>query len=147
MDTTVRTAAWLRDAALGPPSGLEPGPGSVRFSAPVAEVVARIVAGQEVSFWVEGARRIRARPRVHFLLQPLREVAVMGRGAGAPVPGATREDWMVWQSVSGIAAPARLPTDAVRLAAELRVPRTREGRLAVSALRELMAAVYEARAV
>jgi len=35
----------------------------------------------------------------------------------------------------------------VRLAAELRIPRSREGRLAVTALRELMAAVYEARAI
>lgn len=147
VSTTARSAAWARDAAFGPPSGLEPEPGSVRFSAPVAEVVQRVVAGQEVSFWAEGPRGVRARPRVHLLLQPLREVVVLGEGPAAPMPGATREDWMVWQSVTGVARPTLLPTDAVRLAAELRIPRSREGRLAVTALRELMAAVYEARAI
>ncbi len=147
VSTATRTTAWIRDAALGPPSGLETVPGSIRFSAPTTEIVKRVVAGQEVSFWTEGARRVRGRPRVHFLLQPLREVVVMGRGAAEPMPGASREDWMVWQSVTRLAAPARLPTDAVRLATELGIPRSREGRLAVAALRELMAAVYEARGV
>ncbi len=108
------------------------------------EIVTRLVAGQEVAFWAEGGRGLRGRPRVHFLLQPLREVATLG-GGEQPVPGASREDWMVWQSLTGRATATRIPTDAARLAGRLGVPRSREGRLAAAALRELMAAVYEAR--
>jgi hypothetical protein len=53
----------------------------------------------------------------------------------------------VWQSLTGTAEPTRIPTDATRLAARLGLPASAEGGLLERALRDLMAAVYESRAV
>ena len=118
----------------------------LRWSAPLPKIVKRILAGQELSLWVEGPRRLRGRRRIHLLLQPLREVAVMGEGE-EPVPGASPEDWLVWQSLSGTAEPTPIPTDAARLASRLGLPPSAEGGLLERALRDLMAAVYESRAI
>jgi hypothetical protein len=118
----------------------------LRWSVPLDEIVKRVLAGQELSLWVEGPRRVRGRRRIHLLLQPLREVAVMGEGE-EPVPGASREDWLVWQSLTGTAEATPLPTDAARLAARLGLPASAEGGLLERALRDLMAAVYESRSV
>ena len=118
----------------------------LRWSAPLPEVVKRRNAGQEVSVSVERPRRMRGRQRIHLLLQPLREVAVLGEG-DEPVPGASREDWLVWQSLTGTAEATTLPTDAARLAARLGLPASAEGGLLERALRDLMAAVYESRSV
>ena len=118
----------------------------LRWSAPLEDVVKRILAGQEVSVWVEGPRRLRGRRRIHLLLQPLHEVAIMGDGE-APIPGASREDWLVWQSLTRTAEPTPIPTDAARLAARLGLPASAEGGLLERALRDLMAAVYESRSL
>lgn len=95
---------------------------------------------------VEARRRLAGRRGIHLLLQPLREVAVLGEGE-EPLPGASRDDWLVWQSLTRSAESTLLPTDAARLAARLRLPASAEGRALERALRDLMAAVYESRAV
>jgi hypothetical protein len=100
------------------------------------------VAGQELSVSVEARRRLAGRRRIHILLQPLREVAILGEGE-EPLPGASRNDWLVWQSVTRSAESTPLPTDAARL----RLPASAERRVLERALRDLMAAVYESRAV
>jgi hypothetical protein len=138
-------SAFLRVGGLGGAPSLEEGR-PLRWSAPLAEVVKRVNAGQEVSVWVEGARRLRGRRRLHLLLQPLREVAILAEG-DEPVPGASREDWLVWQSLTGTAEPTPIPTDAARLAARLGLPASAEGGLLERALRDLMAAVYESRSI
>ena len=138
-------ASLLRVGGLGGAGSLEEGR-PLRWSAPLGEVVKRINAGQEVSVSVEGPRRVRGRRRLHLLLQPLREVAVLGEG-DEPLPGASREDWLVWQSLTGTAEATPLPTDAARLAARLGLPASAEGGLLERALRDLMAAVYESRSV
>lgn len=133
-----------RLAGLGDPGVAERRP--VRWSAPLEEIVKRIVAGQELAVWIEARRRLSGRRRIYLLLQPLREVAILGEGR-QPLPGASREDWLVWQSLTGSAAPTPLPTDAARLAERLGLPASAEGRALERALRDLMAAVYESRAV
>jgi hypothetical protein len=139
-------ASFLRVGGLAGGGGtLEEGR-QLRWSAPLREVVKRVNAGQEVAVWVEGRRRLLGRRRLHLLLQPLREVAIMGEGE-EPVPGASREDWLVWQSLTGTAEATPLPTDAARLAARLGLPASAEGGLLERALRDLMAAVYESRSV
>ena len=138
-------ASLLRVGGLGNGRSLEEGR-PLRWSAPLREVVKRINAGQEVSVWVEGSRRLSGRRRIHLLLQPLREVAVLGDG-DEPVPGASREEWLVWQSLTGTAEATPLPTDAAGLAARLGLPASAEGGLLERALRNLMGAVYESRSV
>jgi len=138
-------ASLLRAGGLGTGRSLEEGR-PLRWSAPAREVAKRINAGQEVSVWVEGPRRLRGRRRLHLLLEPLRDVAVLGEG-DAPVPGASREDWLVWQSLTGTAEATPIPTDAARLAARLGLPASAEGGLLERALRDLMAAVYESRSI
>ncbi len=118
---------------------------SLRWSTPPEDVVRRIVADQAVAFWAEPRRRVRPGPRVHFLLLPLRDVAVPGLDRD-PAPGAGPEHWLVWQSLSGTGRPARLPTDAQTLTAELGVRRGRGRAVVAEALHEVMAAVYESRA-
>ena len=138
-------SSFLRVGGLGGGRSLEEGR-PLRWSAPLREVVKRVNAGQEVAVWVEGPRRLRGRRRIHLLLQPLHEVAVLAEG-DEPVPGASREDWLVWQSLTGTAEATPLPTDAGRLAARLGLPASAEGGLLERALRDLMAAVYQSRSV
>ena len=45
----------------------------LRWSTPVEDVVRRIVADQGVACWVEPRGLVRARPRVHLLMLPLRD--------------------------------------------------------------------------
>ena len=129
--------------ALGRPAG--PPRRRLRWSTPPEDVVRRVLADQAVAFWAEPRRRVRSAPRVHFLLLPLRDVAVPGLDP-EPLPGAGFDHWLVWQSLTRTGQPARLPTDATRLAADLRLPRGRGRALVEAALGEVMAAVYESRA-
>ena len=138
-------ASLLRVGGLGADRALDESR-PVRWSAPLEEIVRRILAGQELSLWIEAPRRLRGRRRIHLLLQPLREVAIMGE-EGEPMPGASREDWLVWQSLTGSAEATPIPTDAARLAARLGLPASAEGGLLERALRDLMAAVYESRSI
>jgi hypothetical protein len=82
----------------------------------------------------------------HFLAAPLADVAVL-TGDREPLPGAARDHWLVWQSLTGTAVTARLPTDATGLACRLRLPAGAQGALVRSMIGELLAAVFEHRAV
>jgi hypothetical protein len=118
----------------------------LRWSTPPEDVVRRIDADQAVACWVEPGGMVRARPRVYLMLIPLREVAVPGLDP-EPLPGVGPDHWLVWQSLTATAQPARLPTDAGLLAKRLRTSRARGGWVVESALARLMAAIYESRAV
>lgn len=117
----------------------------LRWSTPPEDIVRRLVADQAVAFWAEPRRLVRPGPRVHFLLLPLREVAVPGLDRD-PLPGVGADHWLVWQSLTSTGRPARMPTDVLQLVTELGLGRRRGRAVVEAALRELMAAVYESRA-
>jgi hypothetical protein len=118
----------------------------LRWSTPVEDVVRRIVADQGVAFWTEPTGLVRRRPRVHFMLLPLDDVAVPGLDQ-EPFPGVTRDHWLVWQSLTRTAHPSLLPTDPGRLIDALGVRRERGGDLVAAAIGRLMAELYESRSV
>jgi hypothetical protein len=118
----------------------------LRWSTPVEDVVRHVVADHGVACWVEPKGLVRARPRVHLLMLPLRDVAVPGLDR-EPMPGAGPEHWLVWQSLTRTAHPTLLPTDPGRLVDALGVRRARGGDLVAAAIGRLMAELYESRAV
>jgi hypothetical protein len=118
----------------------------LRWSTPLEDVVRHIVADHAVACWVEPKGLVRRRPRVHLLLLPLREVAVPGLDR-VPLPGATPEHWLVWQSLTKTGHAALLPTDPGSMVDALGVRQTAGGDLVAAAIGRLMAALYEARAV
>jgi hypothetical protein len=64
-----------------------------------------------------------------------------------PLPGATFDAWLVWQSLTRTAHATSLPTDPGRLVDTLRVRKERGGDLVAAAIGQLMAALYETRSV
>src|SRR4051794_1136463 len=64
-----------------------------------------------------------------------------------PAPNATPEHWLVWQSPPTPAQPALLPTDPGRLVDALGVRKAKGGDLVAAAIGQLMAKLYESRAV
>jgi hypothetical protein len=122
-----------------------PGPGSIRWSAAPASVIAHVDAIQPVSFWMD-QRVLLRRLRVHFLLVPLAEVAVLSDDRD-PLPGTPREHWLVWQSLTRSAVTTRVPADAGVLARRLGLGRGAHGAAARAMLGELMAAIWQLRSV
>ena len=118
----------------------------LRWSTPVEDVVRQIVADNGVAFWFEPKGMLRARPRVHLLLLPLKDVAVPGLDP-EPLPGVTHDNWLVWQSLTRTAHPTPLPTDPGRLLDALGVRRARGGDVAAAGVGRLMAELYQSRAV
>jgi hypothetical protein len=118
----------------------------LRWSTPVEDVVRRIVADQGVACWFEPKGLVRTRPRVHLLLLPLREVAVPGLDQ-EPLPGATPDHWLVWQSLTRTGHPTLLPSDPGRLLDGLGVRKARGGDAVAAAIGRLMAELYESRSV
>lgn len=126
-------------------SSLRPGPGSIRWSTAPASVIAHVDAEQPVAFWMD-QRVLLRRMRVHFLLMPLAEVAILSDGRD-PLPGTPREHWLVWQSLTATAVTTRLPTDAGILARRLALGRGAQGLAARHMLGELNAAIWQLRSV
>ena len=120
-----------------------PGPGSIRWSTAPASIIAHVDAEQGVSFWMD-QRVLLRRLRVHFLLLPLTEVAVLSEDRD-PLPATPREHWLVWQSLTRTAATTRVPTDAGVLAGRLGLGRGAQGAAARAMLGELMAAIWQLR--
>jgi hypothetical protein len=118
----------------------------LRWSTPVEDVVRQIVAEQGVACWFEPKGLVKTRPRVHLMLLPLKDVAVPGLDQ-EPVPGATRDHWLVWQSLTNTAQPALLPTDPGRLVDALGVRSHKGGDVVAAAIGLLMAKLYESRSV
>jgi hypothetical protein len=118
----------------------------LRWSTPIEDVVRQITADQGVACWVEPKGLVKTRPRVHLLMLPLKDVAVPGLDR-EPAPNATAEHWLVWQSLTGTAQPALLPTDPGRLVDALGVRKAKGGDLVAAAIGQLMAKLYESRAV
>ena len=98
-----------------------------------------------MSFWMD-QRVLLRRLRVHFLLLPLSEVAVLSDDRD-PLPGTPREHWLVWQSLTKSAVTTRVPTDAGVLAGRLGLGRGAQGAAARAMLGELMAAIWQLRSV
>jgi hypothetical protein len=123
----------------------------LRWSAPPPDIVKQIVAGQAITFWVEEMRMVRANRHAHLVFVPLASLDVAGGGGGAlgrVLPGATREDWLVWQPLSGVGVVTGLPAPAARLVEQLRLPRRdSRARIYVDAIEELMEALVAYRAV
>ena len=118
----------------------------LRWSTPVEDVVRRIVADQGVACWFQPRGLVRARPRVHLLLMPLRDVGVPGLDQ-EPMPGAGFDHWLVWQSLTRTAHPSLLPTDPGRLVDALGVRDAKGGDIVAAGIGRLMAVLYESRAV
>jgi hypothetical protein len=118
----------------------------LRWSTPVDDVVRRVVADQGVACWFEPKGLVRTRPRVHLMLLPLKDVAVPGLDQ-EPAPGATRDHWLVWQSLTRTAHPALLPTDPGRLVDALGVRDAKGGDMVAAAIGQLMTSLYESRSV
>jgi hypothetical protein len=81
----------------------------------------------------------RRRAGVRVALVPLEDLR------DGHVVGDVRNDWLVWQSVTGRGTVTRLPADVVPLARALRVPDRGDGALLRAALRALFDALYEER--
>jgi hypothetical protein len=118
----------------------------LRWSTPIEDVVRHVVAGHAVACWFAPKGLVKTRPRVHLLLLPLKDIAVPGLDQ-EPVPGATPEHWLVWQSLSGTAHPTLLPTDPGRLIDALGVRSEKGGDMVAAALGQFMAHLYESRSV
>ena len=118
----------------------------LRWSTPIEDVVRQVVADQAVACWFKPKGLVKTRPQVHLLLLPLKDVAVPGLDQ-EPVPGATPEHWLVWQSLTRTAYPTLLPTDPGRLIDALGVRNEKGGDIVAAALGQLMAALYESRSV
>jgi hypothetical protein len=118
----------------------------LRWSTPIEDVVRQIVADQAVACWCQPKGLLKTRPRVHLLLLPLQDVVVPGLDQ-QPAPGATREHWLVWQSLTRTGQPALLPTDPGGLVDALNVRDAKGGDVVAAALGQLMAKLYESRSV
>ena len=94
---------------------------------------------------------VRANRYAHLVFVPLASLDVAGGGAGAigrVLPGATRDQWLVWQPLSGVGVVTSLPTEAGRLVEELRLPpRDPRARIYAEAVEELMEAMLSYRSV
>jgi hypothetical protein len=104
------------------------------------------VADLGVACWFQPKGLVRARPRVHLLLMPLRDVGVPGLDQ-EPMPGAGFDHWLVWQSLTRTAHPTLLPTDPGRLVDALGVRDAKGGDIVAAGIGRLMAVLYESRAV
>ncbi|MEA2480239.1 MAG: hypothetical protein QOJ07_2161 [Thermoleophilaceae bacterium] len=126
-------------------------PRPLSWSAPPPEIVKQLIAGQAITFWVEELHMVRANRHAHLVFVPLGVLDVAGGGPGAigrVLPGATRDQWLVWQPLSGVGTVTSLPVEATRLTADLRLPaRDPRSRIYAAAIEELMAAMYAYRAV
>ena len=125
--------------------------GPLRWSAPPPEIVKQLIAGHAITFWVEEMRMVRTNRHAHLVFVPLAALDVAGGGAGAigrVLPGATREQWLVWQPLSGVGVVTSLPAAAERLVADLKLPR-RDARSGIyaDAIEELMEAMLSYRSV
>jgi hypothetical protein len=118
----------------------------LRWSTPIEDVVRQIVAERAVACWLEPKGLVKTRPRVHLLMLPLKEVAVPGLDR-EPMPGATPEHWLFWQSLTSSAHPTLLPTDPGRLVDALGVRKGKGGDLVAAGIGQLMAKLYESRSV
>lgn len=125
--------------------------GPLRWSAPPPDIVKQLIAGHAITFWVEEMRMVRANRHAHLVFVPLAALDVAGGGAGAigrVLPGATREQWLVWQPLSRIGAVTSLPAPAERLVADLELPkRDSRARIYADAIEELMEAMLAYRSV
>ena len=123
----------------------------LRWSAPPPDIVKQLVAGQAITFWVEEMRMVRANRHAHLVFVPLASLTVAG-GSGEALsrvlPGATRDDWLIWQPLSGVGAVTGLPAPAARIIEELRLPkRDPRARIYEEAVEELMEAMLAYRSV
>ena len=125
--------------------------GPLRWSAPPPDIVKQLIAGQAITFWVEEMRMVRANRHAHLVFVPLHSLDVAGGSAealGRVLPGATRDDWLVWQPLSGVGVVTGLPAPAGRLVSQLRLPRRDpRARIYVEAIEELMEALLAVRSV
>ena len=123
----------------------------LRWSAPPPDIVKQLIAGHAITFWVEEMRMVRANRHAHLVFVPLSVLDVAGGGPGAigrVLPGATREQWLVWQPLSGVGVVTSLPAPAARLIEELRLPtRDPHARIYADAIEELMEAMLSYRSV
>jgi hypothetical protein len=125
--------------------------GPLRWSAPPPDIVKQLIAGQAITFWVEEMRMVRANRHAHLVFVPLASLDVAG-GAGPALgrvlPGAKRDDWLVWQPLSGIGVVTELPTAAGPLVESLKLPRRDpRARIYADGIDELMAAMLSYRSV
>lgn len=118
----------------------------LRWSTPIEDVVRQVVADQGVACWFEPRALIKTRPRVHLMLLPLKEVAVPGLDQ-EPFPGVDHDHWLVWQSLTGTAHATLLPTDPGRLVDALKIRNAKGGDLVAAGIGQLMAKLFESRAV
>jgi hypothetical protein len=125
--------------------------GPLRYSAPPPDIVKQLIAGQAITFWVEEMRMVRANRHAHLVFVPLAVLDVAGGGPGAigrVLPGATREQWLVWQPLSGVGVVTSLPASAEELVSSLRLPRRDpRARIYADAIEELMEAMLAYRSV
>ena len=123
----------------------------LRWSAPPPDIVKQLIAGQAITFWVEEMRMVRANRHAHLVFVPLAVVDVAGGGPGAigrVLPGATREQWLVWQPLSGVGVVTSLPARPEKLVSDLRLPkRDPRARIYADAIEELMEAMLSLRSV
>src|SRR3712207_2584150 len=94
---------------------------------------------------------VRANRHAHLVFVPLSVLDVAGGSAGAigrVLPGATRDQWLVWQPLSSVGVVTSLPTSFENLVASLQLPRRdpRSG-LYEAAIEELMEAMLSYRAL
>ena len=125
--------------------------GPLRWSAPPPDIVKQLIAGQAITFWVEEMRMVRANRHAHLVFVPLAALDVAGGSPGAlgrVLPGATREQWLVWQPLSGVGVVTLLPARPEKLIEELRLPkRDPRARIYAEAVEELMEAMLSYRSV
>src|SRR3954452_11069279 len=115
----------------------------LRWSAPVHDIIGHCLAANAVSFSVERRHALVAVKRVHFVIQPLRDIVRLDRSDDSPLGSPAAENWLIWQSLTEQACPTGLPTNPEALADRLGVPPAGADALMVrSALHELVEAVY-----
>jgi hypothetical protein len=123
----------------------------LRWSAPPPDIVKQLIAGQAITFWVEEMRMVRANRHAHLVFVPLASLTVAGgsgEAQGRVLPGATRDDWLVWQPLSGVGLVTGLPAPAARLVEGLQLPkRDPRARIYADAVEELMEAMLSYRSV
>jgi hypothetical protein len=123
----------------------------LRWSAPPPDIVKQLIAGHAITFWVEEMRMVRANRHAHLVFMPLASLDVAGGSAealGRVLPGATRDDWLVWQPLSGVGVVTGLPAPAARLIEQLQLPkRDPRARIYAEAIEELMEALLAVRLV
>ena len=123
----------------------------LRWSAPPPDIVKQLIAGQAITFWVEEMRMVGANRHAHLVFVPLHSLDVAGgsgEALGRVLPGATRDDWLVWQPLSGVGVVTGLPAPAARLTSDLRLPkRDPRARIYAEAIEELIEALLAVRSV